>query len=464
MTIPAIEALKEKELRTRIFRLAWPTVTENALQTVVQYVDTAQVGLLGAAASAAVGLTSTTTWLVNAPLWAVATGILACISQSLGAGDRERAGRAADQSLLLVLILGFAMTLLTLVISPFLPVWLGADEAIRRDASVYFAVICAPMLFRVSSILFAAVLRASGDTRTPMWIGLTMNAINILLNFLLIGAPRTWQIGPWSLHLWGAGLGVAGAAIATAVSYIAGGILMFQMARKCSLLSGLRLRYDRKVMGQCIRISTPIGAEHIVSMLGQVVFTALIARLGTVAVATHAIAITAEQAFYIPGYGMETAASTLSGFYYGAGDEKKLMAYSSAILTCAVVLMTFLSLFLFLFPAFFMGIFTPDQDVIELGAKVLRIVSVSEPFYAVVIILQGTFNGVGDVKAPLTFSLMCMWGVRLGLTFLCVTRFHLGLTAVWWCMVTDNLTRFVLMVTRYCGRKWRRPGSAKLSM
>ena len=152
MTIPAIEALKEKELRTRIFRLAWPTVTENALQTVVQYVDTAQVGQLGAAASAAVGLTSTTTWLVNAPLWAVATGILACISQSLGAGDRERAGRAADQSLLLVLILGFAMTLLTLVISPFLPVWLGADEAIRHDASVYFAVICAPMLCPTSVV------------------------------------------------------------------------------------------------------------------------------------------------------------------------------------------------------------------------------------------------------------------------------------------------------------------------
>lgn len=456
MGVSTVSVLRDGELRQRIFHLAWPTVTENALQTVVQYVDTAQVGQLGASASAAVGLTSTTTWLVNAPLWALATGVLACISQALGAGDKERAERAADQSLLIVFVTGIVMTILTLGISPFLPEWLGADPEIRRDAELYFAIICVPMLFRVSSIVFASVLRAVGNTKTPMWINLLMNGINVFLNFLLINTPHFWRMGGYTIPIWGAGMGVKGAAVATAVSYVVGGTLMFLRARRCPQLSGLRFRYDRAVMARCLAVSGPIGAEHMISMLGQVVFTALIARLGTVAIAAHSIAITAEQAFYIPGYGMETAASTLSGFYYGAGDEKKLLDYSAAILMIAVSLMAFCALFLFLFPAFFMGIFTPDQAVIELGAKVLRIVSVSEPFFAVVIILQGTFNGVGDVRAPVAFSLFSMWVVRLGLTWLCVTRLQLGLPAVWCCMVADNLTRFFLMTLRYRGNRWKR--------
>ena len=451
-----IQTLKDPEARRTIFRLAWPTMTETALQTVVQYVDTAQVGLLGAAASAAVGLTSTTTWLVNSPIWAIGTGVMACIAQALGAGDRQRASRAADQSLLLVLVLGSVMTAVTLLISPHLPDWLGASAEIRRDAALYFGICCVPMLLRVSSVIFAAALRATGNTRTPMRINVLMNVINIVLNYLLINPVRTVRVGPLSVTVWGAGWGVTGAAVATAAAYAAGGILMFAAFRKCDLFSELHLKYDREVMGKCLGIGMPIAGERMISMFGQVVFTALVARLGTIAVAAHSIALTAESAFYVPGYGMQTAAATLSGYYYGAKDEKKLMEFSSSIMLIASLLMGFLGLCLFLFPSFFMKIFTKDPNVIAMGAAVLRIVAVSEPFYAVFIILEGTFNGVGDVKAPLVFALVSMWGVRILFTFICVTRLHLGLRAVWCCMVADNMTRFILMTRRYAGTRWKR--------
>lgn len=448
--------LRDRGMQRHILRLAWPTITETALQTVVQYVDTAQVGQLGAAASAAVGLSATTTWLVNAPLWAVSTGILACISQARGAEDRERMIKAAGQAKLLVWILGVVMTVLTLSISPHLPDWLGAETAIRRDAALYFGIICAPMLFRVSGIIFSAVLRAAGDTKTPMWIHLGMNLMNIVLNTLLIMPTREISFFGIGLRLWGAGLGVPGAAIATASSFVFGGIGMFLAAWRVEECRSARAVYDRAAMRACLSIGMPLAAERMISMFGQVVFTALIARLGMVAVAAHSIAITAEQAFYVPGYGMQTAASTLAGFHYGAGDEKRLTDYSASLLLLAVILMSALSLFLFLFPAFFMRIFTPDEDVIALGARVLRIVSVSEPFFAVVIILEGVFSGVGDVRAPLLFSLFSMWGVRLCLTALCVFRLGLGLEAVWCCMVADNLTRFFLLFSRFCGRRWKR--------
>ncbi len=454
-----LDSLRDKTLMSTIFTLAWPTVTEQALQTIVQYADTAQVGRMGYNASAAVGLSSTTLWLVRSPLWAIAMGVLSCVSQALGAKDTERVKRVASQSVLLTLVSGVVLTVLTLAAAPFLPGWLGAEEIIYRDAAVYFAVVCTPTLFVSSSIIFAAVLRATGDTKTPMRINILMNVVNVLLNFLLINRPWTLRIGALALPVWGAGWGVTGAAIATASSYVVGGTLMFLAALRSPDLGlrGIKLRLDRPVMHRCLEISAPIAAQRVFNELGHVMFTGIITHnLSTLAIATHTIAITAEQAFYVPGFGMQAAAATLAGYSVGAKDEEKLGQYSGAIMAIAVFLMGSMSVFLFLFPGTFMGLFTPDQEVIALGADVLRIVSVSEPFFAMLIILEGVFNGAGDTRAPFLISLATMWGVRIVCTLLCVGVFHLGLTAVWWCMVADNMSCFLAMLIRYRGRSWKR--------
>lgn len=455
---PIRDTLRSREMMGTILHLSWPTIMEQALQTLVQYADTAQVGAIGANASAAVGLTTTMMWLINSPMFALGMGVLSCISRSLGAKDSQRAQAAAVQSVLITAVLGLALGAVTLSISPFLPGWLGAAPEIRKDASVYFAIICAPMLFRASSIIFGSVLRATGNTKTPMVINTVMNLLNIVLNFLLINPSQVWKLGPVSLPMWGAGWGVTGAAVATAASFVVGGALMFAAAWRDPILGlrGQKLRFHADVMGQCVKIGAPIAAERVAACLGQVVFTALIARLGTVAIAAHSIAITAEQAFYIPGYGMQAAAATLSGHSAGAKDERKLMQYSSTITAIAVLLMGLLSVFLFCFSGPVMRLFTPDQQVIELGARVLKIVAVSEPFFAVIIIMEGIFNGVGDTKVPFLFSLCTMWGVRIVFTFLCVSVFRLGLEAVWLCMVADNLTRFVCMVIRYARGNWKK--------
>lgn len=454
-----INSLRDRALMTTILTLAWPTVAEQALQTIVQYADTAQVGRIGYSASAAVGLTSTTLWLVRSPLWALAMGVLSCVSQALGAGDHERVKRVAGQSVLLTLSSGGILTVLTLAAAPFLPGWLGAEASIYRDAGVYFGVVCAPTLFVSSSIIFAAVLRATGDTKTPMRINILMNVVNILLNFLLINRPWTLRLGALAIPVWGAGWGVTGAAIATALSYVVGGSLMFLAALNSPALGlrGMRLHVDPPVMRRCLTISAPIAAQRVFNELGHVVFTGIITHnLSTLAIATHTIAMTAEQAFYVPGFGMQAAAATLAGYSIGARDEEKLGQYSGAIMAIAVFLMGAMSVFLFLFPGTFMGLFTPDREVIALGARVLRIVAVSEPFFAVLIILEGVFNGVGDTKAPFVINLCTMWGVRIVFTALCVGVFHLGLTAVWWCMVADNMGRFLAMLIRYRGTRWKR--------
>ena len=209
----------DRQMLSVIFALAWPTMLEELMQTAVQYIDTAMVGPLGTQATAAVGATGTVSWLVGSTVSAVGVGFLAYISQAFGAGEQERAKRASAQSCLAVLVLGGLLTFATVGLSNRIVVWMQVDPLIRESAAAYFRILYLPMLFRAASILFATVLRAVGDTQAPMRVGLKVNLINIVLNFLLIYSKRTVSLFGIALPLWGAGWGINGAAAASAIAY-----------------------------------------------------------------------------------------------------------------------------------------------------------------------------------------------------------------------------------------------------
>ncbi len=442
-----------------IWTLAWPAIVEQALQTVVQYVDTGMVGRIGARASAAVGLTVTVTWTVNSLFYAMGTGVLSCIAKAMGAGKPEKVRQAAIQALLATVVMGISVGAFCLLLSPVLPKWLGARPEVLHDAFLYFVIISIPMPFRASGIIFGSTLRAIGDTRTPMAVNALINLLNIILNYLLIGGTRTVTLfGLTSFTMWGAGLGVAGAAIATAISQTLGGILMFAAVHRNSLLCFERgqIRLDRAVMRECVNVAVPVAGQRMAVSLGEVIYVALVSRLGTVAVAAHTIAITAEQAFYVPGLGLSAAAATLAGNAVGEKDEKKLMRISETIMAMTAALMTVLSVLLFLFPGAMMAIFTKDPQVIASGAAVLRIVAVSEPLFGILIILEGVFNGIGDAKVPFLFAVFSMWGVRIVSTAVCIFSLGMGLNAAWVCMVADNVSRFVLLLHRFRRGSWKR--------
>lgn len=207
-----------------ILTLAWPTILEQVLQTAVSYVDTAMVSRLGAAATAAVGVTTTINWLINSSVSALGIGFLAFIAKEVGAKNDERARQAVSQVVLATLVSGALFTVAALMLSERIPVWMQAEEGIRAEASRYFFILYMPMLPRAALILFGTALRAAGDTKTPMRISVGMNILNILLNDLLIYPAHEWRLLGLRIALPGAGWGVAGAAAASAIAFTVGGI------------------------------------------------------------------------------------------------------------------------------------------------------------------------------------------------------------------------------------------------
>ncbi len=442
-------------LRT-IMALAWPTMLEQFMQTAVQYIDTAMVGSLGTAATAAVGATSTVNWLVGSTVSAIGVGFLALISQAYGAKDMEKARRASGQAVTMTILTGIFMTLLTTSLSFQIPAWMQVAPEIRETAGRYFLIIYAPMLFRTSTIILGTVLRSCGDTRTPMQIGILVNVVNIVLNALFIYPTRTVSVFGHALTLPGVGLGVEGAAVASAISFIVGGALIFFVVLRHPEISprGISLKPDTSILRQVFRVAMPNMVQRFGTSFGYVVFASLINALGGASTAAHTIANTVESAFYIPGWGMQTAAATLAGFAYGARDRDRVERLGRTFLPLEITLMVFSGGLLFLFAEPLVRIFSSDPEVIELGTTVLRMVSVSEPFYGVPIVVEGMMQGMGETRRPLFYNLIGMWSVRILGTFICTRFLGLGLISAWACMIGHNMLLFLLFGYTFLSGKW----------
>lgn len=428
---------RENKVAKALLMLAWPAILESLFQTLLQYVDTAMVGHLGAAATATVSLSSTYSWLINSVIGGLGIGFLSYIARSVGEGDDKKVHEAARQTTLVVLVVGIMVMGITLWMAPYMPVWMGAEPSIRQDATRYFIYVNLPMVFRAATIIFGAAIRATGDTKTPMFVNVFVSFLNIGLNYLFI-----YQLAQ----------GAVGAGMATAVSVVIGGIIMTMVFLRNSLLhskeeraSILSYRPNKRVFVAIMTIGIPIVLTRVASCLGHVVFTSFVSSMTTTIYAAHAIAITAEEIFYIPGYGMMAATSTMIGNAIGEGNSKKEKDVKLAAVGIIFLLMCISGLLLFLGAEFMMRIFTRDEQVIAIGAKLLRMVAFTEPVFGTSAVMEGIYNGMGRTRYPLVVELISMWGVRIVGAYICVHYLGLGITAVWVMMIANNILKAIML-------------------
>ena len=188
--------------------------------------------------------------------------------------------------------------------------------------------------------------------------------------------------------------------------------------------------------------------------LGYVAFASMINSLGEVATAAHTIANTVESAFYIPGYGMQTAAATLAGNAYGANDKENMERLAKMFIPIEIGLMIFSGGALFVTAPMLVRIFSSSEEVILLGSTVLRMVALSEPFYGFSIIIEGMMQGVGKTKEPFVFNIIGMWMIRIVGTYICTQMLGFGLVSAWACMIAHNMFLFVMFLMCYVKGVW----------
>lgn len=440
-----------------LWHLTWPAIIEQLLGMMVSFVDTAMVGSLGSSSTAAVSVVSSSIWLINGILAGVGVGYSVQVANAVGAGDHEKARRVIRQGALAVAAVGLTVLLVMEGLAGFLPRWLGAEADVYPLAALYLRLYALGLPFSAVLSVFSAILRCTGDTRTPLFLNGLANAANVVLNFSLIYPTRLWH----GMTIPGAGLGVGGAAAASAISLAISGLLLlrtvfFNKSRPVSVGPGEGYRPDGGVIRMALRLGLPYIGERVTINLGQILMTTLVAHVGTVALAANHIATTAEGMCYLPAYGVSFAATALVGQAVGAGSREDARAYGrlSGMLGFFMCLGTGTLLFLLARPV--ACIFTPDGQVIAETAKVLRIVAFSEPFFAVSIVMSGALRGARDVRYPMFVALGCMWGIRAVLAPILIFGFGWGLEAVWTAMALDLTARGILCALRWRSGRWER--------
>lgn len=442
-----------------VVMLAWPTILEQLLQTAVNYVDTAMVGSIGTHATAAVGVCTSTIWLLMGVIAGAGVGYSVMVARRIGEGQLEEAREVIRQAMLAIAVLGAVLTLLIeLVVAPNLPRWMGADPEIIPQAVAYFRIIGAAYLFNAALMICSSILRCIGDTKTPLKFNIMTNVINVVGNFMLIYPTAQVKIGGWSFVLYRAGMGVSGAALATALATVFSGtaLLLVLFRRKVPTQIHWNEDFSPKphIIRQAVRLGLPSFFERATISVGQVISTVMISGLGTVALAAHQLANAGESICYMPAFGISIAATTLVAQYLGAGDKERAFEYGRLSMLMGIAIMVVTGGVLFAGAPVILRFFTRDATVIALGARVLRIQAVVEPLVGVANVLGGVFRGAGDTRWPFYISVAGMWLVRLPVAAILISVFHWDLTAIWLAMALDWAVRGGISLVHYLRRRW----------
>ena len=457
-------------------QLSWPAIMAQLSSILMQYIDAAMVGRLGADDSAAVGLVSTSLWLFWGLCSSAMVGFSVQVAHRMGAADYSGARSVLRQGLGSAVLFGFVMAVIGCAIAVPLPHWLGGEGKVCEGASVYFMVFVASLPLLTLNYLGGGVLRASGNMKVAGAVNVLMCLLDVVFNFFFIFPSREMQLAGASLHIPGLGLGVLGAALGTVCAEIVSAALMLWYAcvRQPDLAIVGRRAAGRDilpytchrdwrdflptgtVLRNALRVSAPMTLEHGVICGAQIVVTVIVAPLGVMAIAANAFAVTAEALCYMPGYGIGDAATTLVGQSYGAKRKDLVRQFGYLTVGLGMAVMTVMGVILWLAAPAVMELLSPVADIQSLGVSALRIEAWAEPMFAASIVAYGVMVGVGDTIVPAAMNFLSIWLVRLPIAALLAPS--MGLDGVWLAMCIELCFRGLIFLWRLVSGAWLRKG------
>ena len=432
--------------RRQLVTLIWPLLLEQFLSVSMGMADTLMVSGVGEAAVSSVSLVDSLNILILQILAALASGGAVVASQYLGRQDADNARRSAAQLYSVVGIATGAAMVVCIVLSRVIlrGVFGSIDEDVMAFSQIYFIISAVSYPFMGLYSAGAALFRAQGNSKVSMRASLVMNVINIGGNALLI---------------YGFGLGVLGAALATLFGRVVAAVWVLvqqqQMENPLRVSEPADLLPRRELVGRILAIGVPSGLENGMFQIGKLCVSSLTSTLGTAAIAANAVAGSVSTMANIPGNTMSLAMIPVVGRCLGAGDKKQAKHYAVLLLGIAVAgLFVTNAVLFFVIPTVAVW-FSLSAEALAMCVTVVRWFSVfSVFFWAGSFTLPNALRSGGDAKFTMLVSIVSMWTFRVVLSYFFVLQLHMGLTGVWFGMFIDWICRCLCFVIRFLRGKW----------
>jgi MATE family multidrug resistance protein len=427
----------EPMTQRRVLALATPIIGENLLQTAVGAVDTFLVARLGAFAVAGVGIGFEIVFFIISILSAIDVGATVLVSQAIGAGDQRSANHFARQAIVWGLFLAIPISIVLFFASPSIVALFGTAPDVAAAATTYMQIISASAAALFLSFVCGAVLRGAGDSRTPLYAAVVANIANIVIAYALIFG----NLGMPALGVAGSAIGAAsGRALGAAFMLIA----MLRGGKKVSLRGWWGWVPELAIARQLFTLGLPAAVEQMLSSGAFMTLVAVVALIGTPALAAQQIAFTSFSTAFLPGIAFSIAATALVGQSIGArlpGDAMKAWAIS---MRWALIWMGIGGALVFIFSERLMLVFTSDAAVVAAGVDALHPLSFALPFWAIWFVSSGSLRGSGDTRIPLVVGASTMW-LSVFLAWIGVRWFDGGMSWVWNSFVLTSVPASILM-------------------
>ncbi len=395
-----------------ILVLALPVIGAQILQSAQFLVDMFFVGKLenGAQAVAAIGMSRRIHWVVMTLLIGTQAAAVAVVSRAIGARDTRRASHVAGQVMVLAILFSLVVTPLGVIFSDEALQVFGAEEEVVNMAVGYLRIIFGGIFGLITMILLTAVFHGTGDTITPLLLGIGTTIVNLTLNpiliFGLLGMPA---------------LGVRGSGVATIIAAGSMSVVAFVLFLRGR--SGVKLHLRDFVprvptLWRLLVIGVPASMNTSLLAVMQMMLMAIITKFGTVVLAAYAVGSQVRMTGMLPIFGFAAATSTTVGQNLGAHQEQRAMRSGWTGMGMALAGSFVMATIMFLFGGQLTAIFNDDPEVVAAGAHFLGVTALAMAIAPVFGVLGRAMSGAGDTTSPLLINLCCRWGIQIPVAIL----------------------------------------------
>ena len=440
--------LNRTDLR-RVLSITLPALLELVLSQLFTMVDTIMLGRsdISAVAIAAVGLTHNPTNLVRNLMVALHIGTTAGVAWAIGEGEEKSANQIARNAMMLACAVGAAASMLLFGLAGPVVQFMGAGADTFEYGRQYLQIIAAGMLPMSMTFSITAALRGVGQTRLPMTYNLIANMLNVVGNYALIygrlGMPK---------------LGVAGAALSTAISQYIGLALALATVLHADTPVRPDGRGEWRIRAIWLRRILSVGAtsmlEQLIMQAGFVIFARQVSGLGTTIFAAHQIGLSINGLTWMPGQAFGVAATTLVGQSLGAGEKRKARDFVRLVHRLSLCVAAMMATLFLTSAPLIAGLYTTDMHVASLSAGVLRLIALGMPGICTQLPVAAGLRGARDTRFPLMASMAGIWIFRVLLAPVFIHTLGWGLTGAWLTIVLDQTTRACVVYARFATDRW----------
>lgn len=433
-----------------VVQIAWPSLMELTLTQLASMVDLMMVGSLGPWAITSVGLTMQPKFLMMTMFAAMNVGATALVARYKGRDDQRRANIILNQGILLTLVLSTIGAVIGFIFAEPMIRFMGTnDPQVLWGATAYLRIQMVGLVILALTSTITATLRGIGNSKTAMKYNLIGNLVNVVLNYTLIyghfGFPK---------------MGIIGASLATVIGQVVAFILALIVILRGDEYLHLSIKEVFKpklnYLKSIFNIGIPAMLEQLVMRAGMIIYSKTVASLGTVAFATHQIAMNIQALSFMNGQAFAVSATSLMGQSLGKKRPDMAQAYSRRTRRMGMMVSLFLGTIFFFLGQPIMKLYTDDPTIIAQGVQILRLVALVQPFQSSQFIIAGALRGAGDTRATALITFLTVLLLRPGLAILTINKLHWGLIGAWIALVADQLVRTLLVLGRFKSGKWKR--------